>query len=228
MQIQLLRRQLIKHAGLSALVLALSPLEKALSAEQRKKWVMLDPGHGMGNKKENVFDPGCCYAGYREADLNLQLALRTGDFLVKENIESGYTRATNEEETHIDRRWQIANSSYAPLFISFHCDASKNRKDEKTRGIKVYHFPTSDKARQLAELVYNSLTAELRNNKVDFIEQGVRPSTEYRLLRLTKMPAILIEAGYLSNTQDRAYLTEKRDVLARAIAVGISSYVRAN
>lgn len=91
-------------------------------AEANGKWVIvIDPGHG-GN------DPGALGSFSREKDINLAIALKTGEYL-KNNIENVtiiYTRK-NDSKVDLIERPRIANRNKADLFISIHTNWAKQK-----------------------------------------------------------------------------------------------------
>jgi N-acetylmuramoyl-L-alanine amidase len=82
--------------------------------------VVIDPGHGG-------LDPGAIGRKSKEKDIVLDVALRTGR-LIKQNLPDVnviYTRS-RDEFIELHRRAAIANQAGADLFISIHCNASKD------------------------------------------------------------------------------------------------------
>lgn len=87
-----------------------------------RKWVIvLDPGHGGR-------DPGALGSFSQEKNINLAIALKTGEYLSKnlKNINVVYTRDSDVTIDLLDRP-QIANQNKADLFISIHANWAKNK-----------------------------------------------------------------------------------------------------
>ncbi len=82
--------------------------------------VVIDAGHGGK-------DPGALGAHSREKDIALAIALKTGEYITKylPDVEVIYTRKT-DVFVELYKRAKIANDSKASVFISIHCNASKN------------------------------------------------------------------------------------------------------
>ena len=96
------------------------------SSPKRMKKIVIDPGHG-GDK------PGAIGRISKEKDLNLAISLKLGE-LVKEHlkpVEVVYTR-TKDHDVDLIRRSQLANKENADIFISIHCNASRNRNASGT------------------------------------------------------------------------------------------------
>ena len=105
------------------LFLILNPcIASGPESEAAKKWVIvLDPGHGGR-------DPGALGSFSQEKNINLAIALKTGEYLIKnlENVKVVYTRVDDSTVDLLDRP-QIANRNKADLFISIHANWAKNK-----------------------------------------------------------------------------------------------------
>ncbi len=86
------------------------------------KWVIvLDPGHGGR-------DPGALGSFSQEKNINLAIALKTGEYLAQnlKNVNVVYTRDSDVTVDLLDRP-QIANRNKADMFISIHANWAKNK-----------------------------------------------------------------------------------------------------
>jgi N-acetylmuramoyl-L-alanine amidase len=116
-------------------------------------------------------------------------------------------------------RAAFANDAGADLVLSLHLDSNRSMH---AQGLATFHFgngsgATSTVGEALAGLIQRELLT--RTGMADCRSQA----RTWELLRLTRMPAVRIEAGYLSNLGDRRNLLEPgfRDVLAEGILVGV-------
>ena len=169
------------------------------------KTICIDPGHGGK-------DPGACAGGVCEKDIALDVALKTGVLLT--DYEIIYTR-TEDVYVGLSQRARIANAAEADLFISIHCNSAPNAS---TNGMEVYvHTSRGADSTRTAHAIYDRLlpASGLKG-------RGVK-ANNYAVLRETKMPAVLVELGFISNPSDRAKLTNFawQDDAAQAIADGI-------
>jgi N-acetylmuramoyl-L-alanine amidase len=84
--------------------------------------IVIDAGHG-GN------DPGATGLNSKEKDIVLAIALKLGKMIEQtySDVKIVYTRK-NDEFVELYKRAQIANQNQAELFISLHCNASKNKE----------------------------------------------------------------------------------------------------
>lgn len=171
----------------------------------------LDPGHS------GPIEPGACAAGLTEAALNLSLALRIGGLLLNKGYEVLYTREGDIEDTGLAFRASIANEAQADLFISLHCNAAEN---SSVHGIETFYHTGAQEGHKLAEKVQENLAA------LEYtLNRGIKEA-DFAVLRLTNMPAILIECGFITSDIDRKYLTSRncQEHLSTAIMLGIEGY----
>lgn len=195
--------------------------------------IVIDPGHGGT-------DRGTRGASAIEKEMTLDLAKRVGRYLEREGVSAVLTRAT-DATTSLEDRVDFAGSRHTDLFVSIHFNSGGSAD-----GIESYCVPpagtfsTADAARRsgrgddescpgnrwdeknvwLAHCVQKSLVKMTGAG-----DRGVRRARFY-VLRYAPCPAILVEAGFLSNrTEERKILSsEYRDQLARAISEGIVAY----
>lgn len=174
------------------------------------KRIVIDPGHGGK-------DPGAqgvleCKT-YDESDLNLIIAERLAIELASYNPV--LTRRS-DVFIELEDRADISNRNNADLFISIHCNAATSIE---AKGMEVWHCKGSEKGRQLACSVMNRMA------KLPLKNRGVKDGN-FAVLRLTKCPAILVECGFVTNTEDLGFLTNTNKQLAmvEAIADGVFEY----
>ena len=175
------------------------------------KRIVVDPGHGAS-------DPGVGCDGLTEAALAWDIATRLETRLTAAGVTSYLTRT--EQTGPSDReRADFANATGADLVISVHMDANHS---PCAQGVATYHFGTgsgltSTVGERLAGLVHREVAA-----RTDLLDCGTHAKT-WDLLRLTTMPTIRLEVGYLSHATDRERLRDPqfRDVVAEAILVAV-------
>jgi N-acetylmuramoyl-L-alanine amidase len=176
--------------------------------------ICIDPGHGgsdSGGKTDNPFF-------YLEKEFNLTFSL----LLEKKLKELGHSVVMVRRSDHsvsLEARASFANRLKAGLFVSIHANAASNPRIE---GMEVFHFPGSKNGHLAAEHVLNSMIAAFPNHR----NRGVKEANLV-VLRLTLMPAILIECEFLTNPTQLLFLTnpENQKKLATAIANGLNKYI---
>jgi N-acetylmuramoyl-L-alanine amidase len=197
---QLLRETLLIHHAGPALV---------------GKRIVIDPGHGGADRGNIVADGLLRWA---EADLVYDLAARLEGRLSALGVRADLTRGP-ETGSGDRERAAFANSTDADLLVSLHLDAHPN---PEASGVATYYYGTgsgvtSTVGERLAALVQREIVVRtgLLNGRTHY--------KTWELLRLTRMPAVRVEAGYLTSPADRARLVDPsfRDALAEAVLAAV-------
>lgn len=167
--------------------------------------ITLDAGHGGS-------DPGAVYKGRQEKDDTLDLTLAVGDILKKNGIDVYYTRTTDEYETPFKKATD-ANNSGADLFVSIHRNSSEN--PNQYSGVETLVYSDTGLKAEVARNINNQL------EDAGFKNLGVDERKNLVVLKRTKMPAVLVEVGFINNDKDNYLFDEEFDSIAQAIADGI-------
>lgn len=167
--------------------------------------IALDAGHGGS-------DPGAVYKGRQEKEDTLDLTLAVGDILKKNGIDVYYTRTTDEYETPFKKATD-ANNSSADLFVSIHRNSSEN--PNQYSGVETLVYSDTGLKAEVARNINNQL------EDAGFKNLGVDERKNLVVLKRTKMPAVLVEAGFINNDKDNYLFDEEFDSIAQAIADGI-------
>lgn len=200
---------LILLGGLQVMVLARMDVGGPL-----KGWLItVDPGHGG-------HDRGACHFsdGLIEKEINLDMAFRLQDHLRRQGADVILTR-TDDTFVPLDARAQLANQRSSHLFISIHV----NRYPSAVCfGAQTFYFPSSPESRRLAWLIQDELL------KVDPKNYRQALPGNYRVLRQARMPAALVEVGFITNPGDRAKLRDfqYRERVAESITRGVLRFAR--
>jgi len=157
-------------------------------------------------------DPGAVYKGRQEKDDTLDLTLAVGDILKKNGIDVYYTRTTDEYETPFKKATD-ANNSGADLFVSIHRNSSEN--PNQYSGVETLVYSDTGLKAEVARNINNQL------EDAGFKNLGVDERKNLVVLKRTKMPAVLVEAGFINNDKDNYLFDEEFDSIAQAIADGI-------
>lgn len=176
------------------------------------KVVVLDPGHGGS-------DVGASGHGLQEAAVVHDLAARIEGRLGATGGFAFLTRGTTSNPDQ-DRRAIFANAAEADVVISLHCDRHAN---PAANGVSTFYYGNdrfghdSAMGAELAGLVQREIVA-----RTDLLDCRSHAKT-WDLLRATRMPAVRIELGYLSNAGDAARLADPgfRDTVADAVVVAV-------
>jgi N-acetylmuramoyl-L-alanine amidase len=174
--------------------------------------IVIDPGHGG-------HDPGTTsVTGVHEKTVNYDVAEKVAAILERRGLAVTMTRQRNEY-IELEARAEMANRRNADLFVSIHADSAPS---PSAQGFTVYiaNAASADSQRAARDISRAMATTGLEN-------RGVRRE-DYRVLRTSRGPAVLVEMGYLSNRQDALRLQDSafQDKLAAAIATGILDYLQ--
>lgn len=175
-----------------------------------KHLVVLDAGHGQ-------HDPGAIGVTERkEKDFNLAMVLKVAELLrLDPQFEVVLTRS---DDTFVEliNRAPIANNLNAEAFISIHANTAPG--SPSVGGSESYYYHPSGKT--LAEVLQTYL-AQATGFKDRKVKLG-----DLRVLRDSKMPATLLEIGFLSNKEEEAIMfnEEWQQRVAAGIVAGIKQY----
>lgn len=175
------------------------------------KSVVVDPGHGGS-------DLGAVAGGVDERSVVQDLGSRLEGRLTAAGMTAYLSHGPQSERTQVERA-DFANRSGADLLISLHVGSAPSPRCE---GVATYHFGTghgvtSTVGERLAALVQREIVA-----RTDLVDCRSHPKT-WDLLRMTRMPAVRLELGHLTNDADRLRLARAdfRDVVAEALLVAV-------
>ncbi|PWU45442.1 N-acetylmuramoyl-L-alanine amidase [Micromonospora globispora] len=179
--------------------------------------VVIDPGHG-GTDPGMVVPDGPLR--WTEADIVYDLASRLEGRLAAAGVRVQLTRGPTPDTCLPDAdRAQLANSLGADVFISLHTDGHAN---PAANGVATYHYGTdngvtSATGERLAGLVQREIVARTG------LRDCCTHAKAWDLLRLTRMPAVRVELGYLTSPEDRARLVDPRfrDRVVEAIVAAV-------
>jgi N-acetylmuramoyl-L-alanine amidase len=199
--------------------------------------ICLDPGHGGK-------DPGYCVGRNQEKKYALLLAEEVQNQLKAAGLRVVMTRS-RDNYPELPERPDLANRKRADLFVSIHLNATETGR-ETVQGSQVFCLTPAgasstnaggegggggssagnrcnDKNILLAYDVQKALVQELGVQ-----DRGVRRA-RFAVLRDAQMPAILVEAGFMSHPVEgqKIFTSTYRRQLARAIVNGIMAYKRA-
>lgn len=167
--------------------------------------IIIDAGHGGDN-------PGATYEGRKESDDALRLALAVGEILAEDGFDVVYTR-TEDITQSVGEKAALANESGADLFISIHRNAAA--RDNLYNGVQTLIYAPGGLRQTVAENIVDQL------ENVGFQNLGVDIRPDLVVLNRTKMPAVLVEAGFIDSDKDNALFDSRFDETAKAIADGI-------
>jgi len=181
---------------------------------QRNKFeVVIDPGHGGP-------DPGAIgIGGIRETDVVLEVSKIIKNLLSEKGIKVRLTR-TNDVDLDLPPRVSIANKTDADIFVSIHANASRGKRRD-INGLETFYY-RGWKGRLLAKNIQKQILKVSPGSPDRGVKQG-----RFYVIKNTRMPAVLVEIGFLTGRLDARRLEKDahRKRLAYAIAKGILEYL---
>ena len=157
-------------------------------------------------------DPGAVYQGRQEKDDNLKLALAVGERLQNSGLDVYYTRTEDIYQTPYQKA-MAANESGADFLVSLHRNSSEY--PNQYTGVETLIYDKNGEKAEIAE----DINEELEN--IGFRNNGVKIRPGLVILRRSKMPAVLVESGFINSEEDNRLFDEEFDRIADAIADAI-------
>lgn len=177
-----------------------------------KTRVMIDAGHG------GETDPGAVFEGRQEKDDNLRLALEVGSILERNGVDVVYSRVNDVYNTPYEKA-EMANRAGADYFVSLHRNAAN--EPGTGSGTMTLVYEDGGTAQELAEAINRELV------RTGFTNLGIFERPDLVVLRKTKMPAVLVETGFIDNPEDNRRFDAQFPEIAAALATGILDFIAA-
>jgi N-acetylmuramoyl-L-alanine amidase len=194
--------------------LPIVPIDSGLTQQllKSKKIVVIDAGHGG-------LDPGAV-SMYRqnanEKDFNLNVALRVQRLLSTDTKLQVVMTRTNDTFLTLNDRVVVANNLKADAFVSIHANAFKNLTT--IRGTETFYSRPDSIG--LAQIMHKHLL-----ETTGFPDRRVKQA-DYRVIMSTTMPAVLLEAGFISNPIEEKFIFDSdfQNRVAEAIVKALREY----
>ncbi|EON74070.1 N-acetylmuramoyl-L-alanine amidase [Lysinibacillus sphaericus] len=179
----------------------------------KNRIIILDPGHGGK-------DPGAVVGSTSEKSITLKVTT-----LVKQKLEAAgaQVKMTRTGDTYpsLQDRVDFTNANFGEIFVSIHVNSASSTSAQGTE--TYYAISTGDMYQEdidLATFVNNQIVTNLNMKN-----RGVKEQ-QYYVIRNTLIPAILVELGFLTNSEDRGKMTDDQyvELFAESIYKGISQY----
>ena len=180
--------------------------------------IYIDQGHNPSSP-----NAGAEGNGYIEQDITYDVGIRLADLLRSNgNFDVRVSRPTPESSlgttnaSSLRIRVDEANAFGADYFVSIHTNASTN---SSVSGSEVLVYDEPSTASELGEdiLIWLNRITGLKN-------RGIVERPGLYVLRKTKMPAVLVEMGFISNISDANLMNSSPELFAEGIYNGILQY----
>ncbi|OMD08414.1 hypothetical protein BJP50_07440 [Paenibacillus odorifer] len=208
----------------------LSNLSQGVEAPERlynmeKILIATDDGHGMetAGKRTPQFPDG---SYMKENEFNRAVIDKLNVHLKRNNFDVLHVSA-GDTDVPLKTRTDLANNTIpngfgrpADAFVSVHANAAGNTWNSKVKGIEIYYRSGSKEGKKLAQDVQEYLV-----KGTPLINRGLKTSNLH-ITRESKMPAILIEGGFMDNPDEAKLLMSDayREECAEEIARGLCQY----
>lgn len=178
------------------------------------KVIVIDAGHG-GKDPGAISKDGEIY----EKNINLMILNELKELLDKDDIKVYYTR-TIDETLFLRPRVTLANEVECDFFISIHCNANDHTGPNGTEVLYYNHENDNVNSKDLAKILSEELAGAVSLKNGGILQ---KKGNEIFILANAKVPAVLVETGYLTNSGDLNYLNSKtgQQNIARGIYNGI-------
>lgn len=189
------------------------------------KTVVIDPGHGGD-------DPGKIGVNKeKEKDVNSAISKKLFQVLNEQGYKVVLTRSEDvvlgdgdkfSKISDLNKRCEIINNAYEEnnkcIMVSIH---QNSFTQTSVHGAQSFYFQRSEQSKLLGETLQKIL-----NEKVNEKEKKAKPNDSYYILINSKCPGIIVECGFLSNSDEATKLTNEtyQKELAEILSEGISTY----
>lgn len=183
------------------------------------KCIYLDAGHGGR-------DSGAISNTFYEKDMNLILTkklegelssrgaivymTRDGDYDLSKSV-------VNKKRDDLYRRVLMINRSHCDMYVSMHLNASPS---SRWNGIQIFYSNILKDNKIIAEVVTDTMKLNMKNIR------DVKKENGYYMYSKIRVPGILVEAGFISNSNDNYKIRQDKyqNILVSNIAMGIENY----
>lgn len=194
---------------------------------QSKPTIIVDAGHGGE-------DGGAEVDGVLEKDINLSISDKLSDILRltgytvtevrNEDIsvyDEGADTLREKKVSDLSNRAELFNSSENNIVVSVHQNKFEN---SAYSGTQIFYSSNNDGSIKLAEAIRNSVVGLIQNDNT----RELKPAgSEIFILDQAKVPAVIVECGFLSNPDERKLLLTEdyQSKMAYSIAMGVLEYI---
>lgn len=213
-----------KLATLFMFIIMLCTIEFVSAQELvlKGKTIYIDPGHGGR-------DPGTIYKDTKESDINLEIAMELKQELEKQGAKVYLTRigdydlskidTNNHKKSDLLERAKLINESECDIYISIHLNSDTT---ETWSGAQTFYTNNNKQNKILATIIQNKLKETTKTTR------KIKELKNMYLFDRIKKTGVLIEAGFLSNANDRYLLKNKeyQKRLAQTITEGLIEYYK--
>lgn len=163
--------------------------------------IIIDPGHGMSNRRRGIYDPGACADGATEASIAMDWANELRAIIQSLGHRVVRTRVDSHDPAPVSRRDDIAYSYHGDRMISLHCNSGGGGS---ASGTEVFYRGADDRemAAKLSAAVAGALSIRDRGAKTEAESQH----SSLAVMEFDK--CWLLEIGFIDHAGDRAKMLD--------------------
>ena len=181
------------------------------------KVIVIDAGHGGK-------DSGCKFGGLTEKSLTLAIAKYASAELASAGVTVLMTRK-DDSYPSLTARPDLANRNKADMFISIHINSPGSNSNPS--GTEIYYHMQNGVSKLLGECIMAQMQKNAKLPNLGVKSDRILYNSGLAVLRGSKMPAVLVEVGFITNARDRAKMTDAafQRATARSIAEGVRRFL---
>jgi len=190
-----------------------------------KKTILIDPGHG------GIDGGGVSRSKILEKDINLAISIKLREELKKNGYNVMMTRETDmglysdrgrirdKKLEDLKNRCRLKDESSCHMFISIHQNMFPQTQ---YYGSQVW-YAKSEGSKMLGHIIQENLKVDLNNGNKRREKPGLE---EFKILRCSEMPSVIVECGFLSNPEEEQKLKseEYQRKIAQSIAKSVAQF----
>lgn len=209
-----------------AIIAVFNNVTTTFNDKNKNLCVVVDAGHGGedGGSEGSLKIP--------EKEINLKVALFLKDILTKNSVDVIMTRETDtslhtkgaeklkqRKRSDLTNRKKIADDSNADMLVSIHMNHFTN---SKYKGVQVFYQSGNEKSQQIALAIRDSIAEAIGDEN----PRQVLKIDEKMIVTQTRIPAVIVECGFLTNPVEEKMLVQEdyQNKLANGIATGILKF----
>ena len=190
-------------------------LVSVIATAPKKYKIVLDAGHGG-------YDSGAIGpTGLMEKNVTLAITLKVGAILVKNGVDTIYTRTSdnvswsNDVTQNLQAICDISNNAKPDYFVSIHINSFSG---PSVNGTETFYYTGSVAGQKLAQAVQTELIKATGN-----VDRGIKTTSGLYVINNTVATAILVEPSFISNPTEESLLATSayQYKIAKAISTGI-------
>ena len=142
--------------------------------------------------------------------------------MTRESDEGLYnSNSRNKKVDDMKKRCKIIDEAKPVFTISIH---QNSYPEEYVKGAQVFYYGQSQEGKELAEILQESMVQQLDKEN----HRTAKANESYYLLKKTESPTVIVECGFLSNSEEAKLLADKdyQKKVAEAIHTGIKKYLK--